>query len=493
MCGIVAIVDLEGRQNVVPLGVKMLESLQHRGHFGAGMAYIREGAIQVLKGEGNIREVLSEERLKHAGAKSSAVILQTRYPTNGSTDKRLLHPLSYEHKKIRRRFALAFNGNIPDYSDQESYLEAHDNPPQMKGDTEIMGRLLQTAMEEKNSSQMRKILPEALGGLDGAFNIVLLQGDGTISAVRDPHGFHSFSYGQQGSVVAFSSEDVAIRDVLPHARTQNIKEGSLLQARLGIKDLKPIEIWTPSTSVCFFRYIYFNDHRSRTDRTSVANARYEAGKILATMDMDRPKDDIAVPVPESAKIATNGYVDARGIRRVDAIVRNPDVGRTFIHDEEGRKAKAQLKYMIEPNLVKDKCIILLDDSLVRGVTTMELAERLRSAGATKIHLRLASPPIMAPCFYGMDFPTVKELLARKYSKEHALTTGDILPDDALAAMATDLKVDSIKYLPVSALPLVVGKDEEHICRACVTGQYPTINGQKLYEIENKNHQATSSL
>jgi amidophosphoribosyltransferase len=279
-----------------------------------------------------------------------------------------------------------------------------------------------------------------------------------------------------------ASEDSAIHAIWHDVPIENIKAGRSLRICPTSKDVFIEKLWLPEKSVCFFEFVYFADHRSHIDGISVANVRNECGKILADEDMAHPypgmsQADIVMPVPESAKISGNGYVDRRGLRRVDGILRNPDVGRTFISPAQ-REEMADLKYDIDPDLVRGKSIVLIDDSLVRGTTMLRLVKRLRECGAAQIHLRLASPPILSPCFYGIDFPTIQELLARKFM-DGTLHEGDVLPLDVLSAIAQYLGVDSIRYLPVSAIPRALGRSKETTCMACVTGGYPTKNGQRL--------------
>lgn len=157
--------------------------------------------------------------------------------------------------------------------------------------------------------------------------------------------------------------------------------------------------------------------------------------------------------------------------------------------QKPERKKARLKYDIDEELLKGvngRAIVLIDDSLVRGTTMKELIKNLRAKGAGEIHLRLASPPIMAPCFYGIDFPTVSELLVRKYHNG-ALQDGDVLPDEVLKAIADDLQLNSIKYLPVSGIPRALGRDASQICMACLTTKYPTPDGQRLYNIQHAAH------
>jgi amidophosphoribosyltransferase len=474
-CGVVAVVDLDEGENaesdVVPIVVEMTKLLEHRGPLGAGIAWCSsDGGIRSFKGHGRATDVLHADHLRAVEARARAAIGHTRYATNGVLDPGALQPW------MSPELAFAFNGNIAEYADQRSRLIEAGCPPEMDGDTEIIGRTLIHGFRGGNRRSIHRAL-KGVGGLDGCYNLVVLQPDGSISAVRDPHGFRPLAWAQKGSLIAVASEDSAIKGVWYGIKTHSVKPGEFLHAMPGFKNPVPERLWKEEKSICFFEFIYFSDHRSRIDGRSVANVRYECGRILAEMDADGPSGYV-VPVPESAKIAADGYVNTRGLRRVDVICKNPGIGRTFITPTGEREALASRKYDIDEDLLRGRDIILIDDSLVRGTTLRVLVSQLRNKGVGKIHLRLASPPILSPCFYGIDFATTRQLLVRKYFNG-PLREGDVLPDDVLAAAAADVGVDSIKFLPVSAIPRALGMEADDICMACVTGRYPTPKGQEL--------------
>ncbi len=483
-CGVAAVIDLEGKADVVPLAVALAHSLQHRGELGAGIAWKRpdgQPLIDSLKDNGLVRDVLSPDRLRAKGAQGSVAIAHTRYATNESLQPYLVQPFQYAHSDPRRAFAFGFNGNIPDYRAQEAALRENGCPPRFEGDTEIIGQTIVSGLRDSGGRSMRAVLG-SLGALDGSINVVLMNGAGNVYAVRDQWGFHPLAYAQNGSLVAVASEDSALRALWHDVRTRTIDPGEMIKIDADKRSVKKSRLWEPTPALCFFEAVYFADHRARIDRVSVANARYECGKILGEMDRETPVGDIVVPVPESAKIAANGYTDLRRMRRVDAISKREEVGRTFITPGD-REQKALLKYDIDASLIAGRSVVLIDDSLVRGTTMKVLVRQLREKGAKEIHLRLASPPILSPCFYGIDFSTVGELLAHKYS-DGTLVKG-VLPDGVLHAIATDLGIDSIKYLPVQAIPRALGKSVNQLCMACVSQNYPTPAGQRLYQLALK--------
>lgn len=473
-CGVVGVVDLDGRQDVVPLVAAMTEGVQHRGRKGAGMAWspFEGGEIRIHKAHGLVEDVLGAPRLAEIGAAGPSAIAHTRYATNVLLNEEMLHPYGFPEDG----FAFAFNGNIPDYAAQEYRLREAGHAPRLEGDTEIIGRTIAHALRMQQRRSIHRAL-QAVGEMDGAYNIVLLQRDGSMSAARDRHGFHPLVWAEKGSLVAVASEDSAIKGVWRDAKTHTIKPGRVVHAVPQFHAVSDQRLWEERQSVCFFEHVYFAFHRTRIDGKSVADVRFECGKILAEMDADGP-DGIVVPVPESARISATGYADTRHLNRVDLLEKLAGSGRTFIEPAGQREAKARQKYRIKENLLAGDDIILLDDSIVRGTTMQVLVAELRSKmRGGKIHLRIASPPILSPCFYGIDFPTASELLARRYA-ERTPASG-VLPDDVLAAIAADLGVDSLKFLPVTAIPRALGMNRDQICMACVTHEYPTAAGTRL--------------
>lgn len=488
-CGVAAVIDLDDTQNVVPITRDILLGLQHRGQLGAGLAWHqqieqRRKVLHVIKDIGLIADVLSNERLIKESARGTAAIAHTRYATTANKDAALCHPFHYS-KKDHPEFAFAFNGNIPDYARASRKLDKAGIEPRVhNSDTEIIGQSIVRHLLKDTSRKMRRALIDTLGEFDGACNAVVLSGNRRIFATRDKHGFHPLSYAQKGSLVAVASESSAIRDVWKKVDIRSIGPGQMLH--IGPKGGVTVEqVWEAQSARCFMEMAYFANHRSIIDDVSVSNSRYECGKILAQLDAELPKADIVVPVPESAKTAARGYADVRGIRNVEAFLRKEGMKRTFIESED-REQKVRDKFDLDADLVRGKSVVLVDDSLVRGTTMSVLVKMLREAGAAQVHIRLGSPAIIAPCFYGIDFPTVSELLARKYFDINILKF-DTLPKDVLQAIADDIGADSVSFLPVSALAPALECEEDDLCRACVTGTYPTDAGQKLYQLANNSN------
>jgi amidophosphoribosyltransferase len=240
---------------------------------------------------------------------------------------------------------------------------------------------------------------------------------------------------------------------------------------------------SPRQAHCFFEWIYFANVASTLDDRSVYLSRAALGKELARLeDVPRDADTIVVPVPDTAKAAADAMAFGLGVPSVEGLMRNRYVGRTFIEGTADRAAKARLKYTPLPEVLAGKRVLLVEDSIVRSTTMRALVHEIRDrGGAREIHLRVACPPIIAPCFYGIDMSRGNELFATPYVDE---PHGGVSPA-AQARMARDLGADSLRYLPVEAIARAVSLAPERLCRACITGHYPTETGQYLYQIESK--------
>ena len=239
---------------------------------------------------------------------------------------------------------------------------------------------------------------------------------------------------------------------------------------------------SPRQAHCFFEWIYFANVASTLDDRSVYLSRAALGKELARLeDVPLDADTIVVPVPDTAKAAADAMAFSLGVPSVEGLMRNRYVGRTFIEGTADRAAKARLKYTPLPEVLAGKRVLLVEDSIVRSTTMRALVREIRDrGGAREIHLRIASPPIIAPCYYGIDMSRKDELFATPYVDD---TFGGVSVL-AQARMAKESGADSLRYLPVDAIARAVSLAPEHLCRACITGEYPTETGQYLYQIEN---------
>src|SRR5207248_9540338 len=245
------------------------------------------------------------------------------------------------------------------------------------------------------------------------------------------------------------------------------------------------------TAHCFFEWIYFANVASTLDERSVYLTRSELGKELPLQERELQKvpldeDTIVVPVPDTGKAAADSMAYELGLRSVEGLMRNRYVGRTFI-EGENRMNRARMKYTPLREVLEGKRVLLIEDTIVRSTTLKALLHELRERGRAKeIHVRIACPPIVAPCFYGIDMSTVRELFAPKFIK------GTRPTDQEQAAMAAELGADSLYYLPVEAIARCIGYSSDRLCRACVTGNYPTPTGERLYQLALRHNQAAGA-
>jgi amidophosphoribosyltransferase len=477
-------------ERVTDLMPRMLLDLQNRGQLAAGFSSYhpeREQLVETYKELGTVSEAFRmTNRTKyesimaeHAGV---GAIGHTRYATCGPTTRSYAQPFERRHGCKWKWFTFAFNGNLANYEQLkaealalEDYVLTRDN------DTEIIQHLIAHALECKERPDLVKVFTEIAKKLDGAYNLVFLNAMGDMVVLRDPLGLRPLCFATDGPLFAAASESVPLLNMgfphiqsLPPGEMLVIQDGTLTQHRFA-PARKPAH--------CFFEWIYFANVASTLDEKSVYLSRSRLGEELAKMERDRALFDyndgntIVVPVPDTGKAAADAMGYHLNLRVQEGLIRNRYVGRTFI--EAGNRAeKVRIKFTPLREVLEGKRVILVEDSIVRSTTLKTLLGFLREAGGVKeIHVRVACPPIIAPCFYGIDMSTVKQLYAPKFMRGAEPTRGE------LAAMAADLGAESLMYLPLDAVARSIGTTSDRLCRACITGSYPTEMGKKRYELE----------
>jgi amidophosphoribosyltransferase len=295
-------------------------------------------------------------------------------------------------------------------------------------------------------------------------------------------------YATDGSLFAAASERIALLNIgFEPEQIHSLQPGHaiLVDANEGMRILPFAE--STAKAHCFFEWIYFANVASTLDERSVYLSRTRLGEELAAMEReegiyDWNRDDtIVVPVPDTSKAAADSMAYSLGLPSREGLMRNRYAGRTFIENGLARKAKAARKYTPLREVLEGKRVVLVEDSIVRSTTMNALLDRIRDVGGAKeIHVRVACPPIIAPCFYGIDMSTIDQLIAPKYFPNGELTIA------AQDQMAEDLGADSLRYLPVSAIARAIDLPAEDLCQGCVTGKYPTVCGQHLYHIAVNN-------
>lgn len=473
----------------------MLLDIQNRGQLAAGMSTYdpdRASLLVTHRDVGTVSEVFrlnhrakSEAMMRHLAGR--AAIGHCRYATCGQDDRSYAQPFERTHIHKRKWFSLCFNGQLSNYGLlKEKLLADGDHHLSLDTDTEILlHEFARVLSESPRRMAWIDVVRQASTLFDGAYSIAVLTAEGELLVARDPLGIKPMCYVHEGPLFAAASESVALLNLgFEDEQIRSLPPGHaiIIDPRDGFRMERFAEARDPAH--CFFEWIYFANVASTLDDRSVYLSRTRLGEELAAAERDFgrvPLDDpdtIIVPVPDTSKAAADAMAYRLAIPCREGLIRNRYAGRTFIEGGRARKAKASTKYTPLREVLQDKRVILVEDSIVRSTTMNVLLDRLRDVGgAREIHVRVACPPIIAPCFYGIDMSTVDQLIAPKY-----FSVDGQLTDDAQQKMADDLGADSLRYLPVEAIARAIDLPAAHLCQACVTGRYPTPCGQHLYQI-----------
>ena len=463
----------------------MLLDLQNRGQLAAGLSSFNPARVQVLDTYKDVGTVIEAFRMSHP-PKHRAVLDQyagraaighTRYATCGADDVRHAQPFERHHGRLWKWFCFAFNGQLANFGQlARNLLTKQHYHFTLNTDTEIIMHTLAYRLRGEKQADLRRVMNSLSRLFDGAYNIVFLDGMGRMFVARDPLGFRPLSWAVQGRLFAAASESVALTN-MGFANVQDVAPGEMLIIENG-KLRSERFAGRRRHAHCFFEWVYFANVASSIAESSVYVTRSMGGKRLAELER-RTMDAscIVVPVPDTAKAAADAFAHEMGIPSVEGLIRNRYLGRSFIEPPGVRSAKARSKYTPLPAVLAGKRVFLVEDSIVRSTTLAVLADQLRrQGGAREIHVRVACPPIVAPCFYGIDMSTVGELFAPKFVPRGYSGTPS---EDMLARMARALRLDSLRYLTVSDLGPCLQIDGRSLCTGCVTGRYPTAWGNKL--------------
>jgi amidophosphoribosyltransferase len=504
-CGLAAVYHLpgkavsplcppQGQDEVSRLIPRMLLDVQNRGQLSAGMtsyAPQRGQLLETYRGVGTVTEVF---RLNHQGKAESimekctgrAAIGHVRYATCGKEDLSYAQPFERHHLQKHKWFSFAFNGQLANYAELRDKLLADDDHHLSRAtDTEIIMHEISRELSGDRRPTWREVMQNVAARFDGAYCLVLLNALGEMVIARDPWGFRPLCYAIEGPLLAASSESVALLNLgFSHPSIHSLGPGEMITVAGG--EIK-IERFAEAKrrAHCFFEWVYFANVASTMDDRSVYLSRKSLGEELARLE-DVPIDDdtIVVPVPDTSKCAADAMAYRLGVPSAEGLIRNRYTGRTFIEGNDNRARKASSKYTPLREVLEGKRVILVEDSIVRSTTMRVLISRMRKVGlAREIHVRVACPPITSPCFYGIDMSTISELFAPQFMRE------DRPLEEIYAEMARDLGADSLRYLPVESVARAVGRPTDELCRACITGRYPTPHGQKLYQIALANAQS----
>jgi amidophosphoribosyltransferase len=454
-CGVFGIYGHPEAAKLTYLG---LYALQHRGQESCGIA-VSDGEIVTCKrGMGHVDEVFPPEVIK--GLPGASAIGHTRYSTAGDTDLKNAQPLKVSCNK--GQVALAHNGNLVNATAVRRELEARGDIFQTTSDTEVVLHFFARSRQ----AGIPEAVAEALDKVTGAYSLVMLFKD-AVYGIRDPRGFRPLSLGQLGDAYVFASESCAF-DLINARFIRDVEPGEMvILDRRGVTSLQFAPPAPPTQ--CIFEHVYFSRPDSVVFGRSVQASREMLGRFLAR---EHPAQaDLVVPVPDSGVPAATGYAEESGIPLKIALIRNHYVGRTFIEPSQAiRDFGVKLKLNPVRSLLEGKRVVLVDDSIVRGTTSRNIVRIVREAGATEIHMRISCPPTASPCFYGIDTPTKKELIASTHSVEE---------------IRQFLGADSLGYQSLEGLRRAVADTQGRYCLACYTGTYPTAVQESLISIRNR--------
>jgi len=450
-CGVVAIHAHTEAEKLAYLG---LHALQHRGQESAGIVTSDGMTLHAHKAMGLVADIFSEEELAKLGG--TLAIGHTRYSTAG--DSALLNAQPILVQSNKGMVAVAHNGNLVNAQEIRSRLEAQGSIFQTNSDTEVIVHLIALSKEHT----LPEAMADALRRVEGAFSLVMISPD-RIFAARDPRGFRPLAMGripaqsgEKRDTVVFASETCAF-DLIGANYERDVRPGELVV--VGPEGVSS-RFYSPSgpQSSCIFEHVYFSRPDSLVFGRPVNQSREELGRQLAK---EAPAEaDIVVPVPDSGVTAAMGYAAESGIPFRLGLIRNHYVGRTFIEPSQSvRDFGVKLKLNPVRSVLEGKRVVLLDDSIVRGTTSRKIVRMIRNAGARDVHMRISCPPTISPCFYGVDTPSRKQLIAANKSVEE---------------IREYIGADSLAYLSLEGLKRACGEGEKtSYCTACYTGKYPT--------------------
>lgn len=443
-CGVFAVY---GHPDAAVLTYYGLYALQHRGQESAGIVSFNEGdEFKTIKGMGLVSQVFNDDKLETL--KGTRAIGHVRYSTTGSSTLANAQPLVVDC--ARGQVAIGHNGNLVNANMLRDELEAYGSIFQTTIDSEIILHLM--AQPHHNDSENNLI--HALKRIQGAYSLVIMS-EKEIIGVRDPFGFRPLCIGRLEGAYILSSESCAL-DLIHAEFVRDVEPGEIVIIdENGLRSLKPF-VEPENPAFCIFEFVYFARPDSNINTVNVSAARVRMGRELAKL---HPVEaDVVIPVPDSGNYCALGYSQQAGIPFEQAFVRNHYVGRTFLQPTQLiRDFGVRVKLNLIKAAVKDKRVIVVDDSIVRGTTARARVVNLREAGAKEVHIRVSCPPHRFACYYGIDFPDRKKLLANQFTMHE---------------IAKYLGADSIGYLDVDSMIRATGINPNHFCLACFTGDYP---------------------
>ena len=443
MCGVFGVHAAE--RDVARVTYFGLFALQHRGQESAGIAVSDEGRLTALRDLGLVTQVFDEQKLH--GLRGQVAIGHTRYSTTGSSQWSNAQPL-VQHGRART-VALGHNGNLVNESSLREQLRAEGVTLRATSDSEVIAALI-----ANDEGSLDEAVANAMRRLEGAYSIVALS-EGTLIAFRDPHGFRPLVLGRINDDWVVASETCAL-DLVGAEFVREVERGeAVLIDEQGLRSVQAVKP-AAEGALCIFEFFYLARPDTRLSGVEVHGARVRMGERLAA---EAPVDaDLVLPIPDSGTPAAIGFSRAIGVPFSEGLIKNRYIQRTFIQpDQELRAQGVRLKFNPLAE-VAGKRLVVVDDSIVRGNTTRQIVQMLFDAGAAEVHVRISSPPVIGQCFYGIDLADPAEMIAA---------------DRTVEEIREYIGATSLAYLSHEGLVEATKRPQSELCRACLTGDYPT--------------------
>lgn len=446
-CGVFGIFDPNG--HCAESTYYGLVALQHRGQEGCGIAVNNDREIYHYKDMGLVNEVFNEEVLSKL--EGTMAVGHVRYSTAGGSIRENVQPLVLRY--IKGSLAIAHNGNITNVDELKEDLVKTGAIFQTTSDTEVIAYYI--ARERAKTPSIEVAVQNVMKKLKGAFSLIVMSPNKMVVA-RDPWGFRPLCMGKKGEAIIFASETCAL-DSIEAEYVRDIEPGEVVVLNQGEngKMSSNRDMCGGKASLCIFEHIYFARPDSVIDGELVHEARRRSGMFLA--QQSPVEADVVVGVPDSGLSAAAGYAEYSGLPNVMGFIKNRYIGRTFIKPKQSDRANAvKMKLNVIKDVVKDKRVVMIDDSIVRGTTCERIVNLLREAGAKEVHVRISSPLFKWPCFFGTDIPSRDVLVANKYD---------------LDGITKLIGADSLDFLNMDNLHKIAPNSKCTFCEACFTGNY----------------------
>jgi amidophosphoribosyltransferase len=460
-----------------------LISQQHRGQESSGISILKTGGnIVTYKQKGLVSKVLNDKALSKLWG--NVGIGHNRYATTGAQEYEspdYMQPFHFKNNEIE--FSLAFNGTIPNYAEIKQKLEEKGRIFVTNTDTEVIAQLI--ASIALMTEGWSNILRTASKSLDGSYSLLILTVEGDIYAIRDPLGFKPLCIGElkteERNYYIVSSESCGI-DIVGGKLIRDVRPGEIVHLSHQKELHSEMLIKSDRTALCQFEFVYFARPDSIIDGVSIAQTRLQLGINLARndpilKDTQFREYAIVVPVPDSGRSVAVGYAQEAKLPYVEGLMKNRYVWRTFIMPgQKNREAAVKEKLNPIKVFIKGKNVIILDDSIVRGTTTKKIINLIREAGAISVNVRISCPPVIKPCYMGIDFPTTSELIAGRLKNVYG-------EENYIEEIRKKIGADSLRYQTIDDLVSAIGKNKNQLCMACLTGEYPLKSVNKIIEME----------